>query len=126
MRIIPTRIHGLLDYSVSILVITIPWLLRFSGPNTATYVLVVLGITSILYSLITDYEWGAIKVISMPLHLLIDLVSGCLLAVSPWLLGFSKYIYLPHLLLGILEVLVTLMSDPNPYGFGDKRSAANR
>lgn len=116
MRIIPTRIHGILDYLVSVILIVTPWLLGFNGPNTATYILVALGIVAIMYSLITNYEWGAVRVLSMPMHLMLDLVSGFLLAISPWLFGFSKYIYLPHLLLGILEILVSLMTDPIPYG----------
>ena len=116
MRIIPTRIHGILDYLVALIFIVTPWLLGFNGPDTATYILVALGIVAILYSLITNYEWGAVKMLPMPMHLMLDLASGFLLAISPWLFGFSKYIYLPHLLLGILAILVSVMTDPIPYG----------
>ena len=70
---------------------------------------------TIFYSIITDYEWGAAKVLVMPVHLSIDLMIGIFLALSPWILGFSKYIYLPHLLLGSLEVLVSLLSKTIPY-----------
>ena len=115
MRIIPTRIHGILDYVVAIILILVPWLLNFDGQNAATYVLVALGLTTILYSLITDYEWGAVKVLSMPTHLIVDMASGVILATSPWILSFSNYIYMPHLLLGILEVIVSLMTKVVPY-----------
>jgi len=115
MRIIPTRIHGILDYVVAIILILVPWLLNFNGQNAATYVLVALGLTTILYSLITDYEWGAVKVLSMPTHLIVDMASGVILATSPWIFSFSNYIYMPHLLLGILEVIVSLMTKVVPY-----------
>ena len=115
MRIIPTRIHGILDYVVAIILILVPWLLNFDGQNAATYVLVALGLTTILYSLITDYEWGAVKVLSMPTHLIVDMASGVILATSPWIFSFSNYIYMPHLLLGILEVIVSLMTKVVPY-----------
>ncbi|HMI60730.1 MAG TPA: hypothetical protein VK518_07480 [Puia sp.] len=51
----------------------------------------------------------------MPTHLRLDLVSGVILSVPPWLFGFSTYIYLPHLVLGILEVMVSLMTNTIPY-----------
>ena len=115
MRIIPTRIHGILDYVVAIILLLVPWLLNFDGQNAATYVLVTLGLTTILYSLITDYEWGPVKVLSMPTHLMLDMASGVILATSPWIFSFSDYIYMPHLLLGILEVIVSLMTKAVPY-----------
>ena len=89
MRVIPTKIHGLLDYIGA-----------------------VVGSLAILYNLVTNYEWGAVKAISVSTHLTLDLVSGILLALSPWLFGFSKYIYVPHLSLGVLEILVTLLTKP--------------
>lgn len=110
MRFIPSKIHGLLDYLVAIVFICLPWMLRFNGPNEATYVPVTLGILTILYSLITNYEWGVRKIIPMGMHLTIDLVAGLILALSPWIFGFVSYIYLPHLLLGILEMAVALTS----------------
>lgn len=120
MRIIPTRIHGLLDYFVALILIALPWLLHFNGPNTATYVPVASGIITILYSVTTNYEWGAVKIISMPRHLTLDLLSGVLLAASPWIFDFSKYIYMPHFLLGILEIFVAATSDPVAYSRTDR------
>src|ERR1700754_1339333 len=115
MRFIPTKVHGLLDYVVAVILILTPWMLDFAGQNAATFVLTALGFSTIAYSFITDYEWGVVKLIVMPLHLAVDLASGILLALSPWVFGFSQQIYLPHLLLGILEVLVSLFSIPVPY-----------
>jgi hypothetical protein len=40
----------------------------------------------------TDYEFGLVKTIPMKTHLNIDLISGLLLAVSPWVFGFSDRI----------------------------------
>jgi hypothetical protein len=62
----------------------------------------------------TNYEFGLSKSISMRTHLMLDLMSGILLAASPWLFGFSDYVYLPHLLVGLFEIAASLMTVRTP------------
>ena len=114
MKIISTRVHGMLDYTMGLLLIISPWLLGFAEGGPATSVPVVLGAGAIVYSLLTNYELGAAQVISMPAHLWLDGICGLILALSPWLFGFAEYVYLPHLILGILEVGAAAMTDPTP------------
>lgn len=108
MRFIPTRLHGILDYLVGALLIAAPWLLNFNRGGAETWVPVVLGVGALLYSVFTDYELGLVRRLSMSTHLGLDAASGLLLAVSPWLFGFSGVVFWPHLILGIFEVLAAL------------------
>ncbi len=117
MRIIPTKIHGIIDYVMGLLLIAAPWIFDFARDGAETWVPVILGISTILYSLLTNYELGVSGKISMKTHLAIDMVSGLLLAVSPWLFGFSEYVYLPHLILGLAEVGAVLLSKTQPEHF---------
>lgn|SRR5690606_7640758 len=114
MRFIPTKVHGVLDYLVGILLIAAPWVLGFARGGAETWVPVALGTGTILYSLMTDYELGLSKSISMPTHLSLDLVGGVLLAASPWLFGFSEYVYLPHLIVGLFEIVASLTTERTP------------
>lgn len=114
MRIIPTRIHGVLDYLMGILLIASPWIFNFHRGGPETYVPIILGAGVIFYSLLTDYELGVVRKIPMKLHLGMDLLGGAILAASPWLFGFADYIYLPHLILGILEIGASLMTHTAP------------
>jgi len=114
MRIIPTRVHGMLDYLVGILLIAAPWIFDFGDGGAKTWVPVVLGAGAIVYSLLTDYELGLARVISMPVHLLLDLGSGIILAVSPWLFGFSDEVKWPHLIIGLFEIGAAVMSQTHP------------
>ena len=91
-----------------------PWILGFGQNGAETWVFVILGAAAIIYSLLTNYEMGVSKTISMPVHLALDIASGIFLAVSPWLLGFHDYVYLPHLILGITEIVVASLTNPNP------------
>lgn len=108
MRFIPTRVHGVLDYLVGALLIAAPWILNFNRGGAETWVPVILGVGALLYSLLTNYELGVLRRIPMGTHLSLDAGSGLLLAVSPWLFGFSTFVFWPHLILGIFEIVAAL------------------
>lgn len=114
MRIIPTKIHGYLDYLVGALLIAAPWLFDFARGGAETWIPVILGASAIVYSLFTDYEMGVLRKLSMRTHLMLDLMSGILLAASPWLFGFADYLYTPHVVLGVLEIGAALMTKREP------------
>lgn len=114
MRFLPTKVHGVLDYLMGVLLIAAPWIFGFARGGAETWVPVILGVGVIVYSLLTDYEWGLSRSISMGTHLTLDLFSGILLAASPWLFGFHEFIYLPHLILGILEIGASLTTEKTP------------
>lgn len=111
MRILSTRWHGILDYLVAALLIVLPWIIEMpQGP--ARNVPLILGIATITYSLLTRYEWGAVRVIPMQRHLALDLMNGLLLTLSPWLFGFAEFVWMPHLIIGLTELLVTAITKP--------------
>ena len=126
MKVIPTKVHGVLDYLVGILLIASPWLFNFARGGAETWVPVVLGAGAIIYSLITNYELGAAKVISMRTHLGLDMASGAFLALSPWIFGFNEFVYLPHLILGLGEVAAAMMTDPVPGRVTHETHASDR
>lgn len=104
MRFIPTRVHGMMDYLVGALLIGAPWLFGFAGNEAATWTVVIIGAGTIVYSLLTNYELGAASLISMPTHLGIDGLAGIVLIGSPWLFGFAEVVWVPHVVIGIVEV----------------------
>lgn len=125
MRFIPTRTHAIIDYLTGVLLIVSPWLFGFAIGGVAQWLPVVLGAGVILYSLLTDYEYAAARMISMPAHLGLDAVGGALLAVSPWLFGFADYVYWPHLLIGLFEIgaALTTRKHPTRIGYEDRADA---
>lgn len=53
----------------------------------------------------------------MKTHLLLDAASGIFLAASPWIFNFDEQVYLPHLVIGIFEVVASLITHTQPsYG----------
>lgn len=114
MRFIPTRVHGMMDYGMGVLLMAAPWLLGFTRGGAETWIPVVLGAGVILYSLMTNYELGVVRKISMPTHLGLDVAGGVLLAASPWLFGFADAVWVPHVVFGVLEIGAGLMTKKVP------------
>ena len=100
------------------ILIAAPWLLGFARGGAETWVPVALGASAILYSLFTDYELSISKSLSMRTHLTLDVLSGVFLAVSPWIFGFHEFVYLPHLIFGILEIGAGTMTETTPHYAG--------
>jgi hypothetical protein len=113
MRLLSTRVHGILDYAVGTLLIVAPALFGIEH-GTAIWILVILGAGAIVYSLLTRYELGLVGIIPMPVHLWIDIGSGILLLLSPFLLGFSGVVWFPHVLFGLLEIGVASVTRREP------------
>lgn len=114
MRFIPTRVHGMLDYLTGVLLIAAPWLFDFAQGGAETWIPVVCGAGALVYSLFTDYEFGLVRRLPMTTHLMLDAGSGVLLAASPWLFGFADYVWVPHLVFGLLEIGAALTTQKVP------------
>jgi hypothetical protein len=104
MRFISTRVHGMMDYLMGVLLIISPYLFGFATGGAKQWLPIVLGLTLLMQSVLTRYELGLMPVIAMPLHLGLDIASGLLLAASPWLFGFADQVFWPHVILGLIEI----------------------
>jgi hypothetical protein len=114
MKIISTRVHGILDYVMGVLLISAPFIFGFTRGAAETWIPVLLGMSTIIYSLLTDYEYGAFKTITMKNHLRLDFIQGAFLIISPWLFNFDGYISTPHVIIGFTEILMVMMTSTIP------------
>ncbi|WP_460635887.1 SPW repeat domain-containing protein [Larkinella harenae] len=104
MRLLSTRTHGMIDYIAGTFFVISPWVFGFANRGPEQWVPVVLGVMAVLYSLFTDYEWGLVRRLPVPVHLTMDVLSGVVMAASPWLFGFAEHVYLPHVIFGVFEI----------------------
>ncbi len=111
LRVIPTGLHGVLDYLASGVNLAFPRLLGLQDAPWAALVPRIDGAAGAGYSLITDYGLGVVKVVPMPAHLALDAAKGLFMAASPWLFGFAENgtrYWLPHVLMGTADVVAAL------------------
>lgn len=114
MRFLPTAIHGVIDYIFGILMLALPWFIDMHhGESTVFYAV---GILVFIYSLITKYELGLIHVLSMPAHLMIDLLLGIGLIAAPILLHAEFVIPVYFLVPGLFAILASLITKREPKG----------
>jgi hypothetical protein len=110
MRFLPTSLHGVIDYLWGLALFASPWVLGFADVSTAKWVAVIIGVGAILYSMFTAYELGVLHILPISQHLVLDGMAGVFLAASPFLLGFSNQVYLPHLLFGLFAVVASFVT----------------
>ncbi len=118
--LIPSRVHGVLDYAVGLPLLALPFILGFGGNNAPTWVMVACGGAALIYSPLTNYELGIFPAFSMRQHLILDALSGAILASSPWMFDFAEQVWLPHLLAGLTELAAVALSNP-AVGSGPRR-----
>ena len=114
MKLLDTKTHGYIDYFMSIFLILVPFIFHFEKEGIESIVFYALGAGAFVYSILTNYELGLIKIIPMKMHLFLDVLSGIFLAASSWLLNFSDKVYLPHLIFGVIEIGAGLMTSSQP------------
>lgn len=113
MKIISSRLHGIMDYAIAF-VLVIPWIVDFYPSSEDTWILAATGGVIFLYSVITNYEMGIMKIIPLKTHMALDYVMSVFLIAAPFIFNLAHYSKWP-VILGILNLLVTTLSTPVPY-----------
>jgi len=107
---ISSRTHSVIDYIVGVILLVAPYVIGFADGTAVQYVPQVLGVLALLMSLTTRYELSVAKLIPYRTHLVLDIVQSVILLLSPWLFGFASRIWWPHVLVGLLEIVVVALS----------------
>lgn len=108
-----TRSHGYLDFLLAAVLLPLPWVAGLGG-SAAGVTALIAGASILVVTLATNFEMGLVTWLEIPLHLWIDGVLGLLLALSPWLFGFDRTTWIPHVGVGMLIILSALITDTVP------------
>ncbi|WP_245243326.1 hypothetical protein [Pararhodobacter sp. SW119] len=115
LAVIGSRFHAILDDLVGALLIVAPYLFGFATGGIEQWLPQILGAATIIMSLLTAYELSIAKLIPLPTQFVVDGASGALLVVSHCLFGFAGIIWWPHLLVGVMEIVVAVISKRHPH-----------
>ena len=113
MKIISTRMHGVLDYLTAGALMLTPRALNWSTGITRMMTGAALG--TIGYSALTNYELGLAWVLPMRAHLALDALSAALFCGGPLLFPDEKaHVRISLAGIGVFELAVTLLSEARP------------
>jgi hypothetical protein len=110
MRTISPTLHGLLDYTFAGLFFALPRLMGWRG--RAARLLTGAALAATAYSLLTNYRFGAARLLPVPLHLAADgALNGLLVGAA--LHADEETAAGPTLVtLGLVGLAITLRTDP--------------
>lgn len=115
VRVIPSRVHGIIDYITGIALVLAPTIFGFEDEGgAAVWIPRLIGIMILVQSLLTAYEWGVFHLLPFNVHLAMDYMAALLLAASPFIFGFydnPANVWMPHVIVGISELAIALLTD---------------
>jgi hypothetical protein len=113
---IPTAVYGVLNYILSFTLIASPWLFGLVNVSSAALLIpIYIGWLQFIMAVFVDNEAGFVKQFPMQIHLVIDVLMGFILMVSPWLYTFSSKVFWPELLLGGLLFCLGIFTKKSPF-----------
>lgn len=89
-RFVTKTMHAYLDYPVALSLIAAPFILGLGQSHPLAFWLAfVTGIAALALTLLTDHQFGVLRVLPYSLHLAVDLMVGLAFVAAPLVLGFS-------------------------------------
>src|SRR5471030_3017271 len=113
---IPTSFFGYCSYILAIVTGASPWLFGFAHFGGACLFLPLLfGWFQLIMSIFSNTEGGMVGVFPVQMHAVLDVISGFVLLVSPFLYGFTPNVWAPHVILGGLLFLFGIGVKNSPF-----------
>lgn len=109
---ITTKAHGVLDYLTVGTALALPRMLGWSKDTTRFMMLAGLG--TLAFSLLTKYELGVFKVLPVKAHLALDVMSALTLLAAPTLLGEEGATATMIRGMGVMELGVVSLTETKP------------
>ena len=124
MRIIPTKVHGVLDYLSAATLATLPRVLGWD--SKVTNLLTGAAVGTLVYSLLTEYELGVVPVLPMRAHLALDGMSGASLCAAALRLRDQEEAGVVATLygLGFFELAAATMTQTQPTARSIRQAAS--
>lgn len=117
LRFLSPTNHGIVDYVAAIALIAAPFLLNLGTSNPmALWISVVTGITVIIVSVATRYQYSLLKIIPFGGHLALDLLVATAFMFVPYLFklqGLDAAYYYINAAVVYLVVALTASEQPN-------------
>jgi hypothetical protein len=114
LQFLSPALHGVLDYLAAGALIVLPVVLGLSG--VALWLSIAGGVGLIAYSLLTNYRFGVVRLISFNLHLLLDVAAAVGFIVAAIALKFDAFTSTYYFVMAGGVIAVVLASERAAHG----------
>lgn len=112
-KLFSTKTHGILDYLTAGQLMALPRMLGWS--QGVTQWMTGMGFGTLVYSLVTRYEYGPLKLLPMKGHLAIDVVNGLTFCAAPLIFPDEDTNVKAALVgIGLFEIMAALSTETEP------------
>lgn len=117
MKFLSPQVHSIIGFVVGVALLFAPAIFGFSEVGgAAVMVPMIIGVVVILSELTVKGSFSRMGFVPMSAHIIMDVLMGAVLALSPWLFGFSDETtnaWLPHVIVGVAMIGYALMTRTN-------------
>ncbi|MEP5194854.1 MAG: hypothetical protein ABJQ70_07465 [Roseobacter sp.] len=112
VRFMNKTLHAYLDNPVAFGLIAMPFILGLGTVNPLAFWLsIVTGIAALILTILTDRQFGLVKILPYKHHLAVDFMVGAAFIVAPLLLGFRGFEAIYYWVLGATVLLVVALDN---------------
>lgn len=124
IRFLTPAVHGLLDYAAAAALIVLPFALDLGAASPlAQWLSVAAGAGLVAYSLVTDYAFGAFRLLPFRAHLVLDVAAALAFLVAPFLFGWSGLVLGYYLVMGAGVLVVVAVTESGAKAIGERSAA---
>lgn len=109
-----TKLHGTFDYSIAIFLIFASFIIDFEEQFLFLRIAIVVGIAMTINNLLTDYEFGWLRIYTMELHLIIDMVLAIILLTASWFWEASGVTLILFIIVSSFQALTSFFTNSRP------------
>lgn len=114
MKLISSRNHTYIGWVVGVVLVAAPWIFQFDDVSAAKWSAILVGLFVLVNEAVTTSPASLLKIVPMKLHVMLDVVTGVFLLLTPFLFQFSDEdanAWVPHIVVGILIAGYALVTD---------------
>jgi uncharacterized membrane protein HdeD (DUF308 family) len=127
---ISTAFYGFFKYILALTLIATPWLFKgFNGTkladisSAALLIPIYIGWLQLIMNIFSDTEASPIRQFPIKMNMVLDVVMGFILFVSPFLYDFKAKAFLPEVLFGALLIFLGLFTKKSPFTSKENHSS---
>jgi hypothetical protein len=122
---ISTSFYGFFKYILALTIIASPWLFSLVNVSSAALLIpIYIGWLQLIMTIFVDTKASFIRRFPIQMNLVLDVLMGFFLFVSPWLYGFAPKACWPEVLLGGLLIFLGFFTKNSPFLTNPHRTMA--